>query len=177
MSYPIISSDPTRQSFYVQMRKEGTSHNFAEMCALQQAPRCTTDVELFRGVGTLEKQIKHPVTLKRLIAAAKAKGYTPGPNDFYCDGLADDFGDPKAFIPPTGGRGHIKKVCEERDVDCHGLVKVKRQFKSAPKPDVPLAENIIRAELEVLREKPEHARTPLPELRESIIKKRTRAKA
>lgn len=37
--YPVISSDPEIQKQYVQLRKKGNTHVFAEMCALRKPPR------------------------------------------------------------------------------------------------------------------------------------------
>ena len=132
-----------QQKRYRQMLRRGESPRLAEMLACQQAPKANTDVEFFQGHGTLAKQFEgDELNLGKLVKAAKAKGYTPNPNDIYMRGLANDFGDPLAFVPATGGRGHVKKVCESRNWGCDGAVKVK-QRDITPTPDVPLAPDLV----------------------------------
>jgi len=50
--YPVISSDPDVQEFYLQRRKAGESHNMAEMLALRCGPRVHgTDSGFMRGTN------------------------------------------------------------------------------------------------------------------------------
>lgn len=49
MKYPIISRDPAIQKEYVRMRRKGTSHNLAQMFALQEAPGLQTDTRFLHG--------------------------------------------------------------------------------------------------------------------------------
>ena len=75
-----------------------------------------TDREYFRGQGTLLDQFTgEEHILEAHIKQAKKDGYTPGINDVYNPMIANKPGDGKAFVPPTGGRGHIKRVCQERN--------------------------------------------------------------
>jgi len=144
MAYPTVSDNPHVQAFYVQMRLDGQNHAFAEMCALRQPPGAMADGEFFRDQGTLADQFKgDEAKLEHITAVAKSQGYTPTPNDVYMPGLADYPGDPLAFVPPTGGRHHIKKVCEEKNLECSGQVNVKRVEKE-PSRNVPLAEDLVQ---------------------------------
>lgn len=109
-------------------------------------PGALTDRELFAGHGRLADQFDgDPVGFRAVIDGAHARGYNPNPNDVYLPTLADDIGDPAAFVPASGGRGHIKKVCEARGDECHGLVNVKPvRFDPPPDAGPPLAEDIVQ---------------------------------
>jgi len=130
----ITEAGPNVVAAYCNMVAQNTSPRLAEMLALRQAPRCMTDSVFFSSVGTLDKQFGNDTeSLNRTVSIAKKHGYTPNPNDYYNASLANFVGDPKAFIPATGGRGHIQKVCEERGTACSGAVTVKaRQPDSDP---------------------------------------------
>lgn len=133
LPWDIEAASPAVQKFYRQLRKEGNSPRFAEMLALRSPPRAKSDRELFEGLGTLDKQFGgNDTQIDSVVAAARARGYEPNPNDVYMPTLADGLGDPLAFVPATGGRGHIKKVCEMRGTSCHGLVEVEGRPLEAP---------------------------------------------
>ena len=146
--YPIVSHNPKLQAYYEWLRRNGNSHNLADMLAFRQAPRANTDREFFEGMGTLDTQFSGDEAMRdRLIAKAKSKGYKPNPNDVYLSSLARYPGDPEAFVPATGGRGHIKAVCEKRGWECDGSVKTKyREPEEAPKKKR-LAEKIIKRKM------------------------------
>ena len=96
-----------------------------DMLKSRSAPRCLTDVEFFGDVGTLSKQYEgEEGYLNQIVSNAKSHGYSPNPHDFYMGNLARFPGDPEAFIPPTGGRGHLKKVLQKRGLPCSGAVEV-----------------------------------------------------
>lgn len=102
---------------YVGCIERGESVLLAEMLAMQQAPRGMTDDVFFSGIGTLDTQFSGgdgPSQLNHLVSEAKRHGYNPNYNDYYCDSIAAFPGDPKAFIPRSGGRAHAKQVLEER---------------------------------------------------------------
>lgn len=139
------------------------------------APGTLSDREFFAGRGTLADQFQgDEQTLKLLVAEAQRRGYTPGPNDVYTPTLARDFGDPLAFVPPTGGRGHIKKVCEMRGDECQGLVNVKsREMVGPSKQDdgPPLAEDIVTEGVAAeIRQNPDLV-TRKAEVREAFIER------
>lgn len=133
LPWDIATASPAVQAFYRRLRAEGNTVRFAEMLALRSPPRGKTDRELFEGVGTLDKQFSgNTAQIESVVAAARARGYEPNPNDVYMPSLAEDVGDPLAFVPATGGRNHIRRVCELRGVSCHGMVEVKGRPLEAP---------------------------------------------
>ena len=97
--------------------ERGESALLAEMLALQQAPRGMTDDVFFSGIGTLSDQFAGgdgPAQLEAMIANCQAHGHTPNYNDYYVGSIAEFPGDPKAFVPRSGGRAHVKQVLEEK---------------------------------------------------------------
>ena len=173
MTLPLVSDNISVQAFYEYLRGKGESHNMAEMLAFQQAPRAMTDAVFFEGFGTIEKQFAGDEKVRdQLIKRARAAGYNPNPNDVYLSAIARYPGDPEAFVPATGGRGHIKKVLTERGWESDGAVKTKaRQPEEAPK-SVPLAKDIVNRKVgQAHRDNPETKRMDQGELRHNIIKK------
>lgn len=191
--YPVISTDPTIQTMYLQTRKNLSAdarrrgvepddiadHRFAEMLALRSPPGSKTDREFLAGFGTLEQQFgADKVGLNAVIRGAKKHGYNPGVRDVYLEPLASFPGDPQAFVSEsTGGRGHVKRVCEQRGLDCRGAVNVNgyRAERDDPikKPKARLAEDVIRAEERKLArsERGGKKKTDRAELRERVIEK------
>lgn len=171
-----VNPGVTRLAHYIKMRRCGESHDLAEMCALQMSPKAETDREFFAGIGSLESQFGgegHTNDMDQVIATAKRHGYKPNLNDVYVPGLASFRGDPKAFVPPTGGRGHIKRVCEQRGWECEGTVKTKYREPERDPVDraVPLAEDLIRKNAaDALRKDPSLKRNPRA-LRQQVIEK------
>ena len=173
MGHPLVSQDPNLQAFYEWLRGKGNSHKMAEMLAFREAPRTNTDREFFEGMGTLSKQFPgEEKMLDQVVAVAKSKGYKPNANDVYLSALAKYPGDPKAFVPATGGRGHIQKVCEDRGWECDGTVKTKyREPEEAPKKRK-LAEPIIKRKmLDAHARRPETKEMDQGELRQQMIDK------
>jgi hypothetical protein len=167
LPYDVACASESVQRRYRELLAEGVSPRMAEMFALRTAPRVMTDSVYFAGVGTLDKQIGSAPCgqLDGLIAAAQAHGFTPGVNDFYDDGLADFFGDPKAFVPPTGGRNHVRRVCEERGVANFGPVQVQGRERENPPEPTRLAPDLAEEAVDVMiRANPELARVDRREL-------------
>lgn len=174
MKYPTVSDNPNVQAFYVQMRKKGQSHNIAEMCALREASKSQTDTDFFRGVGTLADQFRGVEwQLEHNTHYAKKNGYKPNHNDFYISSLARFPGDPQAFVPATGGRGYIKKICEERGIPCEGMVNYTPSQRIEKEPEsCKLAPDIVENTVnELVSENPDLKRTDRQELREMVIEK------
>ena len=153
----------------------GPTCRLCDMFAARKAPGAVSDREFFAGRGTLEDQYGgEPWYLKKITDTAKRHGYKPSPNDIYEPQLANFPGDPSAFIPATGGRGHVKKVCERKSTTCHGLVKHTRRGPEkdplAPEHRKSLGENVIRRlARKKLKSNPELRRLSKRELRERII--------
>jgi hypothetical protein len=175
MSYPTISSNPNVQSFYENCRRDGQSHNMAEMFALRTAPTLDTDTALFASHGscrTLADQFPNKQALDNLIKAARKQGYNPSPNDIYYSPIAARRGDPKAFISQAnGGKARIRDACIANGLDCEGTVNVKAPRKD-PKPDIPLAADLVKeAVFKMVLKDPSLKRKPLRELQEAAIDK------
>lgn len=140
-----ILRSPETLEFYLARRAEGMSHNFAALLATQRFPGTKTEALYFEGRHTLADQFRgNEAQLETVVAAARARGYEPSPYDVYEPGLADDVGDPKAFIKPSGGTTQVRQVCEAAGKSCSGLVKV-RGRRSTADPDAigPLAQDIV----------------------------------
>lgn len=162
-----------QQLDYNRMRREGVSHNLAEMFALQQPPMMGgTDSAFLEGhcngnqfegseeVGDFYKE-------EASAAGVDVKGKV------YLSGLAAYPGDPEAWVT---GRGDVKRVCEQRGWGCRGAVNVKSADAVAPPPEVGIAPDIVDAEAaKVLEHIPARQRkhVDVGELKEQIKDKIT----
>lgn len=147
----IATASPAAQQRYRDNIAQGMTPNLAEMLALRKAPRVMTDAVFFEGRGTLDKQFGEKDELRQLdelIAAAKSHGYTPNPNDVYEDGLADFFGDPKAFVSPSGGMTHVRRVLEEKGVGCQGAFSLKSRPLDNEPEHCRLAPDLVAEQVE-----------------------------
>lgn len=164
-----------RFGFYLYCRhKKKQTHKMAEMLAYQRAPRCMTDRELFEGMGTLADQFPgEDRYVEMIVAGARANGYEPGLHDVYMPNLARFTGDPEAFVPPTGGRGHIKKICEKRGIPCEGAVNVSAPPVDKEPAKVRLGEDLVEESInEMVRQDPDIARKATRrDLRDEVISK------
>jgi len=132
-----------------------------------------TDRELFRNRGTLADQFEGVEDqLHYVVSQARRHGYNPGINDVYMPALADFPGDPAAFVSPTDGRGHIKKVVASRGEDCEGIVNYKAprgtRGEEPPKLAPDLVEDAVDAMIE---ENPSLALKDRDDLRQQVIEK------
>lgn len=104
-----------------------TNRRFRDMVESKRPPNSNTDKEFFSDRGTLADQFADdPESLNDVVSAARKKGYNPHYQDVYMEPLADEPGDPSAFITPSGGRSQVKRVCEEKGLECHGQIEVSR---------------------------------------------------
>ena len=144
-----------------------------DMFASRRAPQSQTDRELFQGKGLLGDQFdgdEH--MLDKVVGVARSHGYNPNPTDFYNGGLARFVGDPLAFIPATGGRGHIRKVCEMTNRSCTGAVEYTAPLREDTTPPVRLANDLVERQLhEDIQANPDLKHKNKNELREAIIDK------
>ena len=144
----------TADQIYAEAKANGCNDRLADMLASRQAPGAMTDREFFEGRGTLADQFAGAEgQLAKVVAAARAQGYEPKPNDVYVPTLANSIGDPLAFVPPTGGRNHVRRVCEQRQTSCEGAVTVQAPMYREPTPDKPLSDKLIREKSAILRKK------------------------
>jgi len=95
------------------------------------APAIRTDATFLRGRGTLLQQCDgDEKEVKRIVDGARKQGYTPNMYDTYEPCLADNCGDPRAFLPPSDPRGALKRLKDERRAR---PVKVRRRPDAAAK--------------------------------------------
>jgi hypothetical protein len=143
-----------------------------EILESRSFPMGMTDDAFLGGVGTLADQFRGDEgQLNAVVNAARAKGYEPNPNDFYCPGLADSVGDPKAFLRHGQARGHVKKVLEERGMEMTTDGNVKTVQREPPKRKR-LADDIADAAgQEMVARDPSLAKLSKRELREAAIDK------
>lgn len=177
MTYPMVSENSDKQARYEKlMRISRGNHRYAMRMIsgdLFPVPGTCTDREFFAGRGTLGDQFEgDDQTLEHITSVAQRNGYKPGANDVYTPALADYPGDPAAFVPPDGGRGHIRRVCESRGEGCRGLVNVKPvQYDPTPDTGPPIAEDLIQNGVnDAIREDPSLA-AKRQEVRENFIER------
>lgn len=175
-TYPIVSDDPEVQAMYEHCRNGGETHNFAKICAFRSPPGVSTDTTYMAGAGTLLQQCGNdPKEVGRLIKAAKKHGHTPNMHDLYNPTLARSFGHPEGFVPASGPKAHVRKVCEKRGKDCEGLVNYTAPERAEPLPPSPgLSNKLIREEaMKAVAEDPgiPDRKNGLENLRSEIVEK------
>lgn len=162
----VVNGDAVTQQEY----ERAMPSRLNDMFAARRGPALMTDVTLFEGQGTLDKQFGgNEKDMQRVLDIAKKHGYTPNRNDVYMPGLARYPGDPLAFVPPTGGRGHIKNVLSAQGRGCDGAVTVEAR-QDEPEPDVPLAYDLIEeARTKMVAMRPEIGERDQNEVRQEIL--------
>lgn len=155
---------------YLVLREQGNDHKLAAMFACRKAPASRTDRDLFAGRHTLAQQFAgNEKQLTAVVNAARRQGYNPGGNDLYDPCLAQTTGDPRAFIPATGGRGYVRRICEAQGLTCHGNVEVAGRQPEAPIEAGALGANIVEELIEQkLQSNPDLARVDRRELAAEI---------
>lgn len=126
--YPIVSRNPAIQEAYLEMRKNGQSHNIAELLAFRRSPDIRTDSTYMAGMVTDEDP-----AARRYRRDAEAAGIDTA-GAIYLSKIAEYPGDPKAFVRT---RGDIVRRCEELnyDLEIDGRQVVKsRDVPPAPSP-------------------------------------------
>jgi len=156
---------------YRAMRKEGLSHNLAEMFALQSPPHTAgTDTVFLAGHcnGNQFEKNEHIGNMYRAEAAAAGVDVK---GKVYLGGLAAYPGDPEAWV---SGTGDVRRVCEQRGWGCRGAVKVRSGEPVEPVPEIPLAPDIVDAEVgKVLERTPNRKHIDVGDLREQVKDKLT----
>lgn len=162
------------RTVYLASRKAGSTHRFALMCALQQAPASRTDSDYFRVKKPLSKQfegVQGGIDLRYRMREAKKRGYVPNPNSHYDPCLAQTPGDPNAFIGPSEGRGKVAATLEAQRV----AAEKKREAMAKRKKQKILAPDIVRrCAQEAIRKNPDLARKSKRELTEMMVDKHGR---
>lgn len=169
----VRAAGPTAVKIYRKSIRQGNTPRFAEMVALRTPGGAVTDCSFLANRGTLGSQFAgDEQVLDQVVSNAKKAGYNPNANDVYLSQLASFPGDPKAFVPATGGRGHVQKVCEERGWACEGSVKVKAREPEKPVENVKLGTDLVESNVKKMVEKnPDLKRVNKRELRAEAIAK------
>lgn len=157
--FPKVSDDPSIQAFYVARRKEGVSHNLAEMFAHQQAPLPKDDTAWLAaqsraiGGGDLTAPAR-----EHYQNVAKAAGVHTG-GSVYMPDIASFSGDPKAWV---SNHSEYKRRLEERgDGWSDGTQTVKARDAVEPEKDVDVAPDIVENRvLDMMEANPELKPTP-----------------
>lgn len=163
--FPTISRDPKTQAAYARMRKNGQTHNMAEMLAFR-SPSGTknTDRAFLEGRHDgygLESTKMPEFYLKK----AKKAGVNPS-GKVYVSQLASERGDPRAWVSSLG---EVGDRCRESGRGCAALgIKTPE-----PKPtqQIRLAEDIVQKEMTKSLMKDPSKATKLTELRQEVIEK------
>lgn len=135
---PTISDDPAVQARYVEMRRNGESHNMAEMLATRSFPGFSTDDTFMRGWKTGEQFADNPALGNYYRQVAESQGCSTQ-GKAYISGLAEYPGDPRAWV---GGKSDVLAVARERNLNVEGLVS-HRGYTPDPTPDVDVAQDIL----------------------------------
>lgn len=171
MSYIVNGTRLTDKEYaeFCEANREKYAGRLQEMLASRGVPEAMTDREFTEGRGPLAKQFEGAEDqLEKVIAAARAQGYEPNPNDIYLPCLAERLGDPLAFCPPTGYRGHIRKVLEMRNWAGEGSVN-HVPYEEDPAAPVALATDLIEEEIDrIIQENPDLARIDRRDLASEI---------
>jgi hypothetical protein len=166
-TFPIISTNPYKQAFYLHCRMNRQSHTIAEMCALQVSPGIMgTDSNFMEGHCNGNQFEKHPEIgdfYRR--EAEKAGVSTTG--KVYLSSLASRPGDPEAWV---SGRGDVTRVVNERNWNCDGAVKRQAVRGIEGTEDVGVADNILTGRAKELVAKGELQKKDVKEYKEKLKK-------
>jgi hypothetical protein len=128
---------------YTRLKREGYSHNWAEMCALQQPPGLRgTDRAVMERRNNGEWLDDMPAMQARnLLARAKKAGISTS-GRYYMAGLADKRGpgDPAAWVDSASD---IRRVARDRNLTVRGIVDVQGQQMPPPKSK-PLSDKLVK---------------------------------
>jgi hypothetical protein len=118
--WEFVSHRPGVQHAYEEMREAGQSHLFAEMCAFQQPPGCSTDTTFQIGKPDTFGFNMDSIADKRIYntykAIAKKNGISTN-GKHYQPGLAQHRGDPRAWVE---SKDDVKKIAKSQGLATRG---------------------------------------------------------
>jgi len=126
-SIPTISLDEGVQLQYEAMRRDGQSHNMAEMLATRTLPGAKTDTAFMTKFGS------NAGVPQAYLDKARKAGINTNSN-YYCGDVAKFPGDPAAWV---SSRGDIKRICEKNNWKAEGAVEHKCTPEAAKDDDDP----------------------------------------
>lgn len=139
--WPIVSQDPIQQDRYEQMRREGQSHNMAEMLASRAFPGVVTDATFMTGrhnhAGLSDV---HPESRQHYLDQAQQAGVHVG-GRAYMASLARFPGDPQAWVD---SRADVERVARMNNMTVQSpTINVQAPRYYDPGPEVRVAPDII----------------------------------
>ena len=140
--WPIVSSDRAVQEEYVAIRKQGDSHNMAEILSKRRPPASLTDREFNMGRHN-NNQFESCPALGNYYKNIADKAGVATAGKYYVTGLGRFPGDPRAWVR---SRGEVLAIAKERNLVLDGLVTYKGDHDPDPTPDVPLADDLWQRE-------------------------------
>jgi hypothetical protein len=149
--WPIVSSNRALQQDYVDSRKQGNSHNVAEILAKRRPPASLTDREFNMGRHNNNQFADCPALGNYYRDIANKAGVATA-GKYYVTGLGRFPGDPRAWVR---SRGEVLAIAKERNLVLDGLVSYRGDHVPDPTPDIPLAEDLWeQATNEILAKSP-----------------------
>lgn len=140
-AYPVVSFNDAIQARYEKMRRDGQSHSMAEMLAFQKPPGSINTDRTFMEAEMNNQQLDSMGKVRRenLLKKAKAAGVSIS-GKVYKTSLARYPGDPRAWVSDLSD---VKRVVEERNIDCEGHVSHKA-YETAPRESQGLSDSAMR---------------------------------
>lgn len=150
--------------------KAADANRFAEMVSTRKAPGLNGTDRAFLEGDVIHHGLQNqaPFMREHMVEQARKAGINIT-GKVYKSGLADQRGpaDPMAWV---GGTDDVLAACKAKNLNCRGSVNHKGH-ELPPKPDVLLAESLIKEQAaEYVAQNPEWKRKP-EELRQMIIEK------
>ncbi|SFH96782.1 hypothetical protein [Planctomicrobium piriforme] len=166
-------------ALYMVSRRKRSSHTFAAMAAMQQSARVNTNDTFWSGRKHFS-QVYGETYANDIKKKLAAQGVNMMAGE-YMPEIARYRGDPEAYVPFSGARDHIRKVCEKRGWACEGAVNVKgrepEKDPHAPENGVALAEDlVVKKAGEIITKNPELKRKTKGEIRQMVTEKHGRQK-
>lgn len=150
----IKAAGPAAQAIFKQCLKNGSTMEFAAMCAMRQAPGSKNTDRAFCQGAERQTRMMAPVNRKVIYERAKKAGIsTQGKWYKGSLGRADD---PAAWVSSADD---VMAVAKEKNLSISGVVNyTSTQRDVKPKPKVRLAKDLVDLRVkEVLRENPDLA--------------------
>ncbi len=119
----------------------GAAERLAAMFASGTPPCCMTDDVFLEGMEARQaNEFNGNREIGDFYRGEAVKGGVNPHGKVYMHGLASFPGDPKAWI---SSRGDVKRVCEEKGLECSGAVTVRGPEPTPPKERYEVADDLV----------------------------------
>lgn len=165
---PIISDDDTVQAFYIEMRLDGQSHYFAEMCAHRRPPGTQHTDQSFQKIGQSLGKMPEMIRRQRLMIYERmmGKGRKPPEGYLYMSQMARFPGDPRAWVADVG---ELKSRCKE---DGSGIEELGiKAVEKAPRPKVVMDDDLVNRYVRKAVADPVNAGKNVQTIKHEVIEK------